>query len=145
MTITAGSPPDTVRGEEAATGSRFEQTVATARLIAEGAEMRSLTRRRVRSVVERIDEAIAACERAHLERRRDVGRDLAAQAEGVVAELSSLGANGIDVLGGVRVEGPLPTRVIDLMDRLWLLQERMFDVLAPSRRDLIASDDRTGR
>jgi hypothetical protein len=138
------SPPDTLRAEPAI-ASRFEQTVATARLIAEGAEMRSLTRRRVRSVVERIDEAIAACERAHLERRRDVGRDLAAQAEGVVAEVSSLGANGIDVLGGVRVEGPLPTRVIDLMDRLWLLQERMFDVLAPSRRDLTAGDDRTGR
>ncbi len=122
--------------------TRFEQTVAIAKRVVDGEEMRSHTRRRVRALVERVDEAIAACERTHLDRLQDAGDDLVAQVEAVVTEVQALRAAGLDLLGGIRLEGPLPARVVDLMDRLWLLQERMFDVLAPSRRELLAGDER---
>jgi hypothetical protein len=121
--------------------TRFQQTVATARRVVDGAEARTLARRRVRALVDRVDEAIAACERTHLDRRRDAPEELVACAEGVVAEVLALHAEGVDLLGGIRIDGRLPTRVVDLMDRLWLLQERMFDVLTPGRRDLLAGDE----
>lgn len=121
--------------------SRFEHTVEIARRVTDGEEMRTLARRRVRALVGRVDEAIAACERSHLDSRRVAAQDLVAQAEEVAAEVRGLSMAGIDLLGGARLDGPLPTRVVDLMDHLWLLQERMFDVLTPRRRELLSGDD----
>lgn len=127
---------------EPSRGTRFERTVAIARSVTDGQAMRSLTRRRVRALVDRVDETIAACERTHLDGRRVAAEDLVARAEEVAAQVRGLSAEGVDLLGDVRVGGPLPTRVVDLMDQLWVLQERMFDVLTPRRREMLAGEER---
>ena len=88
--------------------------------------------RELRELVSLIDALVEACEEAHLNRRRQVGPELAAQATGVFASARSL----LD-----RPElGPQSSlqslSIIDLMEAAWNVEEAAFDRLMPERTHL---------
>jgi hypothetical protein len=99
-------------------------------------------RRQLRSVVDRVDEAIRACEEAHLRQLHEVNDELAAHAREVFVEALPV----LECATGDPARPPtpvpaVPRRIDHLMDLLWSLQERTFDALAPWRRELALHDE----
>ncbi|HEY2704961.1 MAG TPA: hypothetical protein VGL20_14845 [Candidatus Dormibacteraeota bacterium] len=97
-------------------------------------------RRRLRGLVNRIDEVIRSCEETHLRGLPTVTDDLAGHA----AEVHSHARAVIEGTTAERVsmeEWGIPERVDQLMDQLWALQEWAFNRLAPWRRELEAADN----
>jgi hypothetical protein len=126
-------------GSEIASACVFQQTVAAARAMSDRSAMLTETRRRLRGLVELVDEVIADCERAHLDRQVLVSEQLSVAAERVYAEALRLRSSaGIDLLGVPPESGP--ERIHELMDRLWQVQEGAMDSLAPPRRTLLDGD-----
>jgi hypothetical protein len=93
-------------------------------------------RRRLRTLVHRIDMLVAACERRHLEQRSIVDAGLAAEVDAVLHEIG-------EILPAAGAGGDLPDHTDELMDLLWTLQEQVFDALTPWRRTL-GEDDQPG-
>jgi hypothetical protein len=94
-------------------------------------------RRQLRSLVDRVDDAIFACEEAHLGHLEEVTDDLAARARDVYRQAwTVLAHTGDNTTLAVDVAGPTPERIDQLMDRLWAIQESTFNALLPWRRRL---------
>jgi hypothetical protein len=92
---------------------------------------------RSRSLIDRIDTAIAACEQVHLERRDEVTQELISRAREAAAEATSiLPPVGDRCLEAIitRVSSGHAVFVQELMEGLWETQALAFDLLMPSRR-----------
>jgi hypothetical protein len=103
-------------------------------------------RRRLRLLVERTDELVAACEAAHLGESRRASDELVGQVVDVLGEARDVlsgdqrgGAVCVDVIArGVPRQALL---IRHLMDLIWTIQGAVFDELLPWRRDLGDNDD----
>lgn len=97
-------------------------------------------RGQLRSLVDRLDGVIDACEDAHLRQIRFVTDQLAADAHAVYMYALSV----LTHAGGARAERVVrtaerraPKRIDDLMDHLWTVEETALDLLAPARHEIL--------
>ncbi len=96
-------------------------------------------RTRFRRLVERVDSAIELCEETHLQGIKEVPADLAVRVQRVFAfARKAVRLNG-DEAARRQVEETLArrqTKITEVMDMLWTIQEIVFDLMLPWRTQL---------
>jgi len=123
----------------------FGRALREADLDNERVAARHEARRRLRSLVHRIDEIVDVCEAAHLGQARRAPDDLVRKVLDVLVEARSVLPAGreTDVCDALlaraaAVRDPL---VRHLMELVWAIQGATFDELLPRRRELDDNDD----
>ena len=96
-------------------------------------------RTRFRRLVERVDSAIELCEETHLQGIKEVPADLAVRVQRVFAFARKAVRLSGDEAARRQVEETLArrqTKITEVMDMLWTIQEIVFDLMLPWRTEL---------
>lgn len=104
-------------------------------------------RNRLRRLVARVDSVIEACEEAHLQGLKDVPPDLEERSAATLRTARRIVARtgrseALQVVDEM-VRRPC-TKIVDVMDALWTVQEVVFDLMLPWRAELPEDVDVSG-